>query len=356
MRKKIRNWDLFLKNRGELFGISTILIVALHYFQDVLSMKKTGLIPAVAEIYNSYVIKSLGVEIFMLLSGIGIACSLMKDSDVGGFYGRRFRRVVLPYLVWGSLYWAVYDMVGKKLGIAAFLKDFFFVSMFTEGVTRLWFIILILVLYFLSPFLYDVLFYDGKHRFLKLVLLLLIVMVPTVVLAWKSPVFYKHVEIALTRIPACIFGLYIGKRAGQHEEMKHPWLILLGLVPHTLLVILKLTGTGGLVPAEFLTNKWPFMRFAMILYGFSLMFLLELLLEKIRLPRFKQLLALAGSYSLEIYMTHVCVRSILRDILKLSTGRVRYYSLIIVISVIASILLKRTVEGILLNRENGGTA
>ena len=65
------NWNVFSKNRDAIYGVAIISILIFHFFEDVASSNISGGGRFVGEIYNTFV-GSVGVEFFVLLSGVGL--------------------------------------------------------------------------------------------------------------------------------------------------------------------------------------------------------------------------------------------------------------------------------------------
>ena len=96
---KINNdWSLLSKYRNEIFGLSIIGVIILHYVQILYNMNIGGKVGSFVKGYY-YLIGSTGVEIFLFLSGMGLCFSMNKDSNVLRFYNRRFKRLLLPYAI-----------------------------------------------------------------------------------------------------------------------------------------------------------------------------------------------------------------------------------------------------------------
>ena len=105
------NWNILSENRNIIYGISIILIIIFHYFEDVLN-SPNGInkeIHNIAVIYN-VLFGSIGVEVFLFLSGIGLYFSLEKGRDVLKFYSKRIKRIIIPYVIIGLVYWGCADI------------------------------------------------------------------------------------------------------------------------------------------------------------------------------------------------------------------------------------------------------
>jgi len=88
----------------------------------------------------------VGVDIFFLLSGIGLTYSI-KKSTIRRFYYKRFRRIIFPFLAVGILRavvenWGVRKFIGNITGF-----NFWTVSIYSF----LWFIPAIVMFYLIFP-------------------------------------------------------------------------------------------------------------------------------------------------------------------------------------------------------------
>lgn len=128
------SWDTLRKTRGELYGLAILSVIVFHYFDGVASTGATAgqALCASATAYNTLV-GSMGVEVFVVLSGFGIYHSLSNNPPLGAFYLRRIRRVLLPYLIIGAMFWGFKDLVLMHLPVECFLRDYAFVSFWLEG-------------------------------------------------------------------------------------------------------------------------------------------------------------------------------------------------------------------------------
>jgi peptidoglycan/LPS O-acetylase OafA/YrhL len=69
------------------------------------------------------VLSSVGVEVFLFLSGMGLYFSYTKNKDTGAFLRKRFIRVLIPYLIYGSVIWFITDCVVNDRPITRYFYD-----------------------------------------------------------------------------------------------------------------------------------------------------------------------------------------------------------------------------------------
>lgn len=135
---------LINKYRGQIMGFSAICIVFFHLWECQLSPSS----PLRLLYWLEHCISGMGyfgVDIFFLLSGIGLSYAIGKYG-LKEFWLRRFRRLVVPVLVVSLIQWAkegwtvLYYLFGLS-GIGFFIKRHYF----------LWFISAITATYLLFP-------------------------------------------------------------------------------------------------------------------------------------------------------------------------------------------------------------
>lgn len=154
---------------------------------------------------ENFFIKEIGfcaVDIFLFLSGIGVAYSLGKSHNTLSFYYRRIRRTIIPFVLAGilnyySCEWTVAEFWGNILCI-----NFYRVSINS----LLWFMPAILTLYLFSPLYYRLFAKSsGKVRF---TLCALIIWLACTLLVRDS---LRYDLFGFTnRIPVFIIGILAG--------------------------------------------------------------------------------------------------------------------------------------------------
>ena len=95
---------LINKYRGQIMGVSAICIVFFHLWQRLLCPDS----PLRLLYWLERGISGMGyfgVDIFFLLSGVGLSYAIGKYS-LKEFWLRRFRRLVVPVLVVSLIQWA----------------------------------------------------------------------------------------------------------------------------------------------------------------------------------------------------------------------------------------------------------
>ncbi len=281
-------WRHFSQYRGELCGLAIISIIIFHYFSG--AQKLTGILKTAGSLYEK-MIGSVGVDLFLFLSGIGIAYSLSRSCELLPFYRKRTERVVIPYLFMGGYYWAIRHFAVKPAGIRRFLYDYSLLSFWTGGRRVYWYIALICILYLVSPFVFK----KGKKGIAAAWLCSFLLCFA--VYAYANDLF-ENIEIAIQRIPVYFMGMYCGLLAKEDKDIPLPFIGLCA-VSVFLRFFLKYYDV-------------PFFRMCDAGYILLLGMLYILLREKICTGKKPvRILTEAGKYSLELYILHIAARSLL---------------------------------------------
>ena len=98
-----------------------------------------------------WLIGSIGVEIFIFLSGLGLYYSLRKQFNISRYIYNRVERTIIPYLIYGGFFWIVVDIILSKRYIKNFLYDYSLLSFWIDGNKHLWFVAFIIVIYIIFP-------------------------------------------------------------------------------------------------------------------------------------------------------------------------------------------------------------
>ena len=111
------DYSLIYKHRTAVMGAAALMILLFHFGACLYDSLQ---IPVVTRVLSC---GNIGVDIFLFLSGIGLYCSVTKDSRPLPFYRRRISRVLIPTLAVSLPYWFATDFLFKKTGAGMFLLD-----------------------------------------------------------------------------------------------------------------------------------------------------------------------------------------------------------------------------------------
>ena len=117
------------KYRKVLMGVQIILIIIFHFTEDckIYDVRFSGII----NLFYRY-IRSSGVDMFLLLSGLGLYFSWKKKPEPKAFYKKRYMRILIPYFIVAVPAWIWLDIFWMDKGWGAFFKDISFISFFFE--------------------------------------------------------------------------------------------------------------------------------------------------------------------------------------------------------------------------------
>ena len=328
--------------RNELFGFSIISVILFHFCEDVCSAKLGGAAETAATVYNS-VIGSNGVEIFLFLSGMGLFYSLSSDSNIRSFYRKRLLRILPVYLLLGSVGWLVLDILIRQKGILSFLYDFSTLSFWTEGVRTVWYISFILIMYLLFPLIYRLIAIPSKRLAGAAVTALLTVWIAVCMsLSFLVPDVYNNIEIALWRVVPFVIGAWYGISFRRGESVAAQSVILCALGA----VFVAVYHAAGYDPG-FLWGVFR-LRFANLFYPYVVLFAATAVLVLCGGSRF---LRSVGAASLELYLSHVIIRVIMKE-LGLPTCYPLNYLLCTALSVALSYAVHRLIKCLQNKRKN----
>lgn len=325
--------------RSELFGISILSIMLFHFTADFGHAVSHGVIdiadfPIKCELILGYlrVFGSIGVEVFVFLSGMGLYYSFTKDDRLGNFYKKRFQRILIPYLIVGIIFWVIKDFYYNNANTVTFLKDMTFYSLPSRGVHTLWFIGLMLGLYIVFPVIFKML--DSEHyRTLNFIILLAVTYGFPVLIYFLNNEVSSNSAIATTRIPLFVIGCYMGRYIKEGRKLPWPSAVIFVAVSF----MMKYTIMHFDTP--------PFFgRYFSGIYSLGLIITVVTLLHLIRnWNGLNAVLRWFGKYSLEIYLTHVSLRNLMKEA-GFHAYRISQYGIMLIIAVILAVGLSKLTD------------
>ncbi len=136
------------KCRNELMGIA-ILEVMLWHLQE-----SAGVRNQLLQVFT----KLIYTPGFFFLSGFGLFYSLSGNSNILSFYRKRIFRLYLPYLIISTPFILYIGILKGKI-IVDLLMDISTLNFWIRGnYLGVWYIAVSLVLYFIAPILYRIMF------------------------------------------------------------------------------------------------------------------------------------------------------------------------------------------------------
>ena len=192
--------DFFLLSRfrGALMGFASLWIIFFHEWIKLLDNHPVG---SAIEGY----IKSIGfcgVDIFLLVSGIGLYFSMQKKTSLPMFYYKRFKRIVLPFITV-----AVVRSVIEKWPFDFFINNISGINFYKSNIYYfLWFVPAIITLYIFFP-LYYRLFSRSSH---PVIFTFGAVQIWLVITLWVRDTMRGDLFGFTNRIPIFIIGVLFG--------------------------------------------------------------------------------------------------------------------------------------------------
>lgn len=244
-------YGLLSRYRGELMGFATLWVVFFHSPIRVPSSWPQFLYQPI-DIFR--VLGYGGVDLFILVSGIGIYQSLSKNSPAT-YIKNRFKRIypiwcvyVLMVIVLGALVFHSY-LTGREILGYFTLFGHWSPALKHQGN---WYVYTIMLFYILAPIPFFLL-RDSKRKTLTCTVLVAIALLGSTAFFSTNAFVTKHLLIAFTRLPLFIIGMYFSAALKDKVMKKSHWLIcivvfLLGvaLMVYVLKYQKKLLWTYGL--------------------------------------------------------------------------------------------------------------
>ena len=238
----------------------------------------------------------IGVDMFLLLSGMGLSRAVRKYT-LKEFYKRRYLRLLLPVLTAGLL-----RIFISRWTPGYFVKCLCGISFLTGDVTAfLWYVYAIAVFYLLFP-LYWHFFEKSGNKYLFFAVALAVWYIAVLLL---KNMLSDTGWLVMNRVPVFLLGALLGylaqngagKAARKTVVLLSAAALIAGLV---LEFVCSVYGTKLLVPM-------PTVFLPAVLVGVSAVFLLAALFEKI--GRGGKVLGFFGGISLELY----CLQEVMGD-------------------------------------------
>ena len=296
------SFSLLNKYRKPIMGFAALWILFFHEWQPIFLPDSVF---APVENYLQ-VIGFCGVDIFLMLSGMGLVYSI-ENNSIGKFYYNRIKRVFFPLLVM-----ALVRKVYEGWSVSETLRNLFGVNFFARNMySFLWFGTAIIVLYLLFP-LYYWIFDKAKNKTEFTLLVITIWLILSILL---RDTLRNDLYGFTNRIPIFVIGVLIGYKC-KHDTIaitRSTW-VLLSAILSLGLYLAWLTGFKSmeiLVPVSdcCLPN---------ILIAISLPILLAKLIDlTVKVPLLKvvtkiiaAVLGFYGAFSMELYCVQewLCAR------------------------------------------------
>lgn len=267
--------------RSGLFGLSILWIMFFH----------STLTPPWAPLQLIKALGYTGVDMFLLLSGVGLYYSMEGDPSPRRFWRKRAVRVLLPYLAAAGVYELSRCLLGHQ-GWGEVLQNLTFVSLFREGELDNWFVAFLLPCYLAYPLLYRAV--KSRRRWLWAFFLL----GGSLLLAWLvflfAPVLFFRIYGLLLRVPVFLAGCFLAPLVKEGRPLRTlPTLLVCGL------------GAGVSLAVWLVTDPWYLRLLPQLPLSLFLSLGAAVLLSWLPAGGWlRRLLGFLGGMTLEIYLVH----------------------------------------------------
>lgn len=290
-------WKTVFKYRNVIYGLAAIWIVFYH-IHDRYSLG----IPVVSHVIG---LGNMGVDIFLLLSAVGLSFSI-ENNALGTFYINRLKRTYLtylliagPFVVWK--YFFVQDVTA--MSVPDFLAELSTISYFwtKEGTFPFWYVPCILLFYALYPVLYKL---YRKNKLYIVVLIVVSIITELALLLIKSPVI-TTTERTFSRVPIFLAGIMLSDLVKKEKRIETPNVIASFIIVVVTMVIFPITRLHSFgVHTIFIRYFYGVMAICLIV---SITYILECIKNFKSTEKLIEICSFFGGISLEIYLVHVAI-------------------------------------------------
>jgi len=206
--------------RGELMGLAMIFVMLFHVWM-----------PKSNPMYGLVRCGNVGVDIFLMLSGIGLWFSWSKNPNLKRFFKRRFLRVYPAWLLIASLHYIPQYISSGGNGYSPDVPNLVLNVLVGWSFWRVddltfWYVPAIMVMYAFAPFYMTLIRKWPVYRWIAVVAIVFAVMVQ-----YYPPVHSAvgHLEIFFSRIPIFLIGMNMGTWVKERKRLDGSalWLVLL---------------------------------------------------------------------------------------------------------------------------------
>lgn len=298
-------------------GISAILILCVHAVGNKVSMPHF--------ICSVLTLGQLGVDMFLILSGIGMYYSLSNwNGRIVDWYKRRFIRLLLPYFGIAIPYY-LFLLISNQIDLPSAIFSISTLSFWFRHDAS-WFIALLIPLYLITPLLRKL---PNREYGIWTVLCGIIALSVSFRFMDGGGDFLRNVTFVSYHVPAYFIGYGIAPYVKQGKTIRVEWCVL---VPLMMFVALNYFGVAD-----------------MMLLLFPLLGTICLVLPLIKCDIIHKYFSFMGKISLESYLTNTMLPAFLSYVglhwfsaySYLNYGNYLFYALVIIIGIFLSALINR---------------
>ncbi len=291
-----------------------------------------------------------GVDIFLLLSGIGIYNSLNKDFNLSRFYKKRLLRLLPSYylVIIAFFVLQVLSMSTDTRSIIELIKGFFGNVFFIGNLAGCkhqfnWYIQAIMWYYLLSPILFLLVKKINGNK-LKMLLVFVLVALMQIPFFYNDGAFVKF----FARFPIYLIGLFVGDfYYNKRKPLFSKWVLVLFMVLGFACFVIMFEVLPTDVSA--ILYKLGFLWYPFILIAPGMCLVLGWFFELFKKSKFTKIIydiiALCGKQSFGVYLIHILINGYVSYFLGDSIRRI-YIIGIMFISIVLGILYGMVVDHI----------
>lgn len=308
VKANLLNYASFSAHRNAIYGMAALWIVLFHGT----TLEKVARFEPLF-LYNTINMGNIGVDVFILLSGIGLYFSYSKSPRLGEFYRKRFVRVYIPYLLM-TLPYIITIFVNGEIDLGLFIRAIFTVNFWTgeKKPIDFWYISAILVFYLLYPLIHRFIFRrklkherqtggisTGKREFLRMLLLAAVPIAIGAVMFYCCYDIYIIIDRVPSRLAVFVIGTYMGRLVKEKRRFNPIFLIA---------AVLIVVGSYPLYQDMLLVGFWN--RCYGSLTGIALVYIWSQIFTLLSVIRADKIFAFFGTFSLEIYIIAILFRKL----------------------------------------------
>ena len=283
-----------------------------------------------------------GVDIFFLMSGIGLVFSITNNKLIAAFYKKRILRIIPTYWICLFLFSFKEIWVGE-LKIKSFFLSFFGLDFLLLGELTNWFVPSILICYVFFPVYFSL---SAKYGFRRVSLIFSMLAIAFSVLIVDT--FISYLLIFTIRIPIFLFGCYVGFLL-VNKKVNAP---LSNLFINFAVLFFSLAALAAILVKTDSSLRWNtgLWWYPTIFMAFPVSMLLGHILGKVELrcSLASKFLRPFGVYSLELYLMHDLIFSLASKLpladMSWNFLRIPEYLIYLTCSVALSMILQRLIS------------
>ena len=338
--KKNLDFSIISASRLELMGIAAVWIVFHHMYK--LNFSAIPNVPALSNIIfvALSVLKQLGpvgLEFFLICSGVGLYYSFSKNSNLKSFYKKRAIRILPTVFIVSFIYYAFTDIGIKEYFVSALLID-----LYTKGNSTFWYFGFIIVMYAVYPLIHKFISKHSDAAAFGLVALL-IAIIAVIAFVFKLELGTRY--YAIFRVPAFVLSVWIGKQSYEKRQFSSIWIPVCAVIAVIFAVIIS-AFHFDIIPDNFINSEHIY-HFLNIPFSVSLVILISAFFKRFKLRFTKAFFAFFGTISMEIYLVFERAVKICESTVNLHDATyISFYVVTVFLTVVLSVLLQNISKSI----------